>query len=244
MPRRAAEQARNLSESPQKRRRGPYNKRKPKKTSSPLQWLGDCFDSSIVNIAFGVVLVATLLYVLYLNTELFEGLSAKVLGTGADNGQTAKRSDSLREKLDVNIICCLIPVVAVILLMVFVDYHSGQAEKQEPDYGKLGVVTRSMSKRMYADDQYMIDTPAAEQIIAQAQERQEAWERREKIQNRRKTPKRLSQSPDKKDRSVSRGKKKAETSRQKSKSSPSPGKKARKSKKNYILKRIESPGDS
>ena len=39
---------------------------------------------------------------------------------------------------------------------------------------------------------------------------------------------------------MSRGKKRA-TSRQKS--SPSVGKKARKSKKNYMLKRIESPDD-
>ena len=73
-------------------------------------------------------------------------------------------------------------------------------------------MTRSQSKRLaeeMAASKYTIDTPAAEQIIAQAQEKQEAWERREKIQNRRKTPKRLSKSPNKKDRSISRGKKKA-----------------------------------
>ena len=78
-------------------------------------------------------------------------------------------------------------MVAVILLMIFVDYHSSQGEEPEPVY--RGMVTRSMSKRMYADNKYTIDTPAAEQIIADAQERQEAWERRQKIQNRRKTPK-------------------------------------------------------
>ena len=101
------------------------------------------------------------------------------------------------------------------------------------------MMTRSQSKRlaeeMAAASKYKIDTPAAEQIIAQAQEKQEAWERRQKIQNRRKTPKRLSQSPDKKERSASRGKKKVNekaNSRQNSK--------AKKGKKNYILKRIET----
>lgn len=66
--------------------------------------------------------------------------------------------------------------------MVFVDYHSGQEEKAEESISRM--MTRSQSKRLaeeMAASKYKIDTPAAEQIIAEAQEKQEAWERRQKI---------------------------------------------------------------
>ena len=46
------------------------------------------------------------------------------------------------------------------------------------------MMTRSQSKRLaeeMAASKYKIDTPAAAQIIAEAQEKQEAWERRQKI---------------------------------------------------------------
>ena len=79
-----------------------------------------------------------------------------------------KQSESLSPiRLDTNTILCVLPVVALILLMVFVDYHSSQSDNAErnEDIGEYRIMTRSRSKRLAEEmsvSKYKIDTPAAE----------------------------------------------------------------------------------
>ena len=74
MPRRAADNTRTPSESPQKKRRASTRGRKKQQGLQPVKCIRDFMTENNILIAFEVVFAAALLYILYLSTDLYQSL--------------------------------------------------------------------------------------------------------------------------------------------------------------------------